>query len=91
MHTFDADDDISFHHNGDFSGDVTISLPTQAAATELWNDGHTTIKVPYAALEALVAERYRRAMVGALEEASAKNVLSGGWVEDLDAELRRGA
>lgn len=69
MHTTSYDGDIHFIHNGDYSGDVIVNIPTQAADTTLHNDGFTSIKIPFKALEYLVASKVSSTLVSQLEEA----------------------
>ena len=52
--------------NGDFSGEVTIWLPRGGAA----------FPVPFTVLEAIVAEKYRRAIVSYVEDASPEKILA---------------
>lgn len=65
---------VTIHHNGDFSGEVIIQIPTEVGQPETSHysedgvDYHIAeLRVPYEAIEALVAERVRALMIEALE------------------------
>lgn len=65
MHTMEFYSRWRIHHNGDFSGDVTLVSP----------DGVETT-VPFAHLFALVAEKVRRDRIATLEQADTKQLLA---------------
>lgn len=72
MHTFTHGDTI-IHHNGDFSGSVTIAPgKTESGAKQV------EIEVPFSALRALVAEYVRREAISRLEQASPNDILLDG-------------
>ena len=52
--------------NGDFSGDVTIWLP----------QGEAAFSVPFSVIEAVVAEKYRRNIISAVEDATPAGILA---------------
>ena len=61
MHTTQVGD-ITFHHNGDYSGDVIID------AKEHNGRKGRMVDVPFAALLQLVAEKLRMEMISAIEQ-----------------------
>lgn len=69
MHTTSYDGDIHFLHNGDYSGEVEIVMPSDQADFELHHIDNTAhIKIPYKALEYLVAIKVSREFVSKLED-----------------------
>lgn len=66
---------VDFSFNGDFSGDVAITLDSSIAQAELQNftrngeDMHRTrVKIPFEALESLVLHAWRRRTIARLED-----------------------
>jgi hypothetical protein len=57
--------DYTFHHHGDFSGDVQVSGPGVPS----------DVKIPFAALAGLVAEAVRSKRIAAAEEADVSELL----------------
>jgi hypothetical protein len=69
MHTTSYDGDIHFLHNGDYSGDVEIVVPATTAGVEIRHHDHTvSIKIPYKALEYLVADKVSNEFIDKLED-----------------------
>lgn len=70
---------VTFLHNGDFSGNVKVSLPERVSAYEYHdyapgNERIETIHLPFAAMKALVLEYFRRKMISALEDAEGEEL-----------------
>lgn len=65
MHTFEADDDFRIHHNGDYSGDVTI----------VHDKTKQEMTVPFTVLVEFVAHFVRGERISKLENASFAEVL----------------
>ena len=64
MHTTTIDE-ITFHHNGDYSGDVLIN----GAEVEIDGyDGSTTVTMPFEVLAEFVAEAVRAQRTARLEQ-----------------------
>jgi hypothetical protein len=65
MHNFDAPSGTTFHHNGDFSGDVTFIA--KILETEDYDSDTGVISVSFDDLKALVAKHVRDAKIYAIE------------------------
>jgi hypothetical protein len=70
----EVDTEIRFHHNGDFSGNVVINVPTHIAQpavrhfTEGEEDKHIAeIHIPYDALEIFILDAVRSLRIAQLE------------------------
>lgn len=68
---------VTFHHNGDYSGEVKINVPTWYSQPSVHNfsdggeDHHIAeLSVPYAALESLVLSKLCNEMISAFEQMS---------------------
>lgn len=75
MHSSEhGNDDVegtTFHHNGDYSGDVIIERGSVSAKPVLHHKSHTaTYKVPYSHMEELVLDKLRNETIVRLEQAS---------------------
>jgi len=76
MHSHDYDTDhgmVTFHHNGDYSGAVVISVTGDPL-----NEG-AALRVPFDALKDFVGEYVRNLLVQRLEQASIDEVLESEW------------
>ena len=62
------------HHNGDFSGDVEISVPKEQAQVDE-PDGRVYVRVPMSLLRAVVAKEVRAQRVRELEDMEDHEVL----------------
>lgn len=52
MHSTEASGGTTFHHNGDYSGDVQISVTAEITEVDLLGNGY--VEVPFADLHELV-------------------------------------
>lgn len=83
--------DIVMHHNGDYSGNVKISLPSSIADSEVEHNPHgrdvsyTTVTIPFGAIRHLVVEAMRQQWISRLENMSESDLL------DLARELVGGS
>lgn len=70
MHRFDAPSGLTFFCNGDFSGDVHVTLSTRTANVSRVDLTlhEVDVAIPYADLEAIVLERMRRDLSAELEQ-----------------------
>lgn len=85
MHTlrsYDANDperdDVIFHHNGDYSGDVLVYVSRDRVDADPGTPGMkglAVVTISFEAIKDLVAEAVRSARVQAAEQASADEVL----------------
>jgi hypothetical protein len=71
---------VSIHHNGDFSGNVTINVPTSLGEPQVHHytsknvDYHQAeLKVPYEVLEALVLKKWQNDAVDVVERFGAED------------------
>lgn len=80
MHSTDIGD-VTFHHNGDFSGDVKIDVSAYNVVLVQTSmpgvPGVFEIEIPFDALKGLVAEYVRGQLIEELEQDSADDVLMG--------------
>lgn len=85
MHThYHEPTDTNFNINGDFSGDARIDLPAENADFELSHiNNRVSIRVPFEALEFLVAEKYYSENLSKAENAEPVEVMK----EALDAQV----
>jgi hypothetical protein len=75
-HTTSYDDNIHFLHNGDYSGDVEVVVPSATAEMKLSHHDHTvSIKIPYAALEYLVTMKVVDGFANTLADVTNMNEL----------------
>ena len=65
MHTFQGGYGITFHHNGDFSGDVIVNKA----------DG-STMMIPFEAMKNLVVEYIRQCYIATIEYATPDELLA---------------
>lgn len=76
MHTTEVDGGITFVHNGDYSGDVRVKIPAETALVELHHGSdRIEVRIPFAAMEELVAEKYRSLMIEHLEQAEIAEIM----------------
>lgn len=79
-HTFEWLDGVTFIHNGDFSGDVEIMVEShriEQAGRAPDGKPYTYVKIPFEAIEAIVAEKVRSELAAELETASVERLLYG--------------
>jgi hypothetical protein len=70
MHTTEGPQGTVFHHNGDYSGEVKVTVTAEPArGTDVNHVPHWTAEVPFADLEALVLGKYRNYAITMLESA----------------------
>jgi hypothetical protein len=63
--------EVTFHHNGDYSGFVTIVMPSDECEMALEHrTNRVNVQVPFDVIEQLVMDKLRREMVSALESMS---------------------
>jgi len=88
---------VTIHHNGDYSGNVKINVPTRVGQPSVHNysaggeDYHDAeLSVPYEALEALVLAKWQSDIVSDIEEMedfdAPKMLLVGSILRLLKAE-----
>ncbi len=78
MHSTDYKD-VTFLHNGDYSGDVIVVLPAETSEMELDHQSHTvSVRVPYEALEYLITTKLAGQFVSHLEDVQNMNELFDG-------------
>lgn len=92
MHSTDGHTDgITFHHNGDYSGEIVIQIDDEAkwkykeGPTVVRNDhnfglnrvGYWTIKIPFEDLKLLVSDWVRSNKISKLEQAKDEDILLG--------------
>lgn len=58
--------DMTFHHNGDYSGEVLVQVPAGNVRGG-FGDAHVVVEVPFAALVSLVADAVRGQRIARLE------------------------
>lgn len=75
--------DAVYHHNGDYSGEVWITVPDSAIEpTVLIEPGLSTVKLPMALIKDIAARWVRRELKDRLAEADDDTLLLGGpWQE----------
>lgn len=77
--TFPAGEDgqeIRFHHNGDFSGDVHVVLPASALMDPFGaGDTHIRVSIPFEALKFIVAAYRHGKMQAWLDDAGTEELL----------------
>lgn len=60
--------EVTFHHNGDFSGFVTVVMPSDNCEMALEHRTNTvSVQLPYDVIEKLVLDKLRREVVSKLE------------------------
>lgn len=70
MHTHKTPN-ATFHHNGDYSGDIQIMVEPQMVESVF---GKVQVTIPFKDLRALVFQYLRRKMVSELEDMSDKDL-----------------
>jgi hypothetical protein len=77
MHSFDAPSGRTYHHNGDFSGDVRLITTVEVLTDDRQSfvQKETEIDIPFADLAALVAEYVRRERASALDSMGTGEIL----------------
>lgn len=75
MHTstYREDEDgrpTTFHHNGDYSGDVIVNIPTQDVRDITGVTDTIQVAIPFANMRALVLDQIRSEIVGQFEHMS---------------------
>lgn len=76
MHSFDAPSGTTFHHNGDFSGNVYFDKPTI--------DGQIGFAIPFADVKALVAKHVRDERIRRVENGDDYSVAKVVALEMMD-------
>lgn len=78
MHTTKVNDAV-FIHNGDYEGEVIISLPKKAVEDVVpegaTDDDRVRVKIPFDALKRFVVNHVRSRKIAALEDAKDNEVL----------------
>jgi hypothetical protein len=67
---------LGWNHNGDFSGDVIVSVPKKAIDGP-WPDGTFTVELPFEDIKELVAEYIRRELIRQIEDAEPDELIGG--------------
>lgn len=86
MHAFDSPttQGVTYFHNGDFSGNVKILVPTDMADVEpVENTDFIEIEVPFEDLKALVARYVRRRKIADFEREEDDVILGISHLEEL--------
>jgi hypothetical protein len=66
VHSTELPDDISAHHNGDYSGNVIFYLPGERVAVD--RDGElASVSIPFKAIRRLVLDALRAERISRLE------------------------
>jgi len=65
---------VTFHHNGDYSGEVIVFLDAKYADVEVHNNG-VEVRVPFAAMEKLVAQKVSGEFVSKFENVTSMDEL----------------
>lgn len=79
MHSFDAPSGRTYHHNGDFSGDVVFTQSTTEDGS--LEDVDVEVEVPFADLKALVAQHVRNVRIEWIEQTGAYGIEAVSWLE----------
>lgn len=59
---------VVFHHNGDYSGDVTVAV--EESTSDPWFENNIyTVSLPFAVIEEFVLDKLRSELVAKLEQA----------------------
>lgn len=68
MHSFDAPSGATYHHNGDFSGFILVTV-SPSSVNSTWNHNNEMIEVelPFEDLKALVAKHVRNEKIHRIE------------------------
>ena len=68
--------EVYIHHNGDYSGNVNISLPVRIGCPDMVSvaEDHVSMWVPFDAIKALVLEQIRSAAISKLEEMTEEEI-----------------
>ena len=75
MHTTEGPEGTVMHHNGDYSGDVKITVNHEPYnGQDVNHENHWTVEVPFRDLEALVLDKYRGNAIEALEMAEGREL-----------------
>jgi hypothetical protein len=75
-HTTTTDAGITFHHNGDYSGDVSLRLSEdQVEQGQFKNETYYEIEIPFDAMKELVANYVRSEKISKLEQAEDNEIL----------------
>ena len=82
MHRYESSG-VQFHYNGDYSGDVVMTVPASAVAEPVSAPGcgepTVEVSIPFEALRMLVAEYVRSRQISRLEIATASEILDWDW------------
>ena len=82
MHSTNYDDDdlgtIVMHHNGDYSGNVQFDISTVAVRPVDYplGDSRIEVQIPFEALQELVINKIRNAMISKLEQIEVKELVN---------------
>lgn len=85
MHSTQGPSGLYYHHNGDYSGDVKVTIPMMRRELYTWGSGtvqveideprqQVTVDIPFEDMRHLVLSHYRSLMTGRLENADDKEL-----------------